>query len=98
MLSAEISACRARPPSSWRAARCCRATFRPPCWRSSSGKGKDSSGPSSDQAPLALQQLELVRLTVPFLGVGGRFLHLGNHRPLLGQLCIELLEVLLPRG
>src|SRR5437879_11661592 len=46
----------------------------------------------------ALQQAELAGLAFPLLGVGRRVLLLRDHRPLLGELGIQLLEVLLTRG
>ena len=42
---------------------------------------------------LALQQIQLIRLAVPFLGVGGHAFALSNHRPELGELRVQGLEV-----
>jgi len=47
---------------------------------------------------LPLQHFQLVRLAVPLLGVGGRFLLFRDDRPLLGELRVELLELLLTGG
>src|SRR5678815_3082384 len=44
---------------------------------------------------LALQQLELVRLAVPVLGVARSILANGQHRPVLGKVGVERDEMLL---
>src|SRR4029077_6994349 len=68
---------------------CCSRTCRTP------RRGRPPSASRSRGRALALEQLQLVRLAFPFLGVRWRILLLGDHRPLLGKFCIELLEVLL---
>src|SRR5690606_9518426 len=52
----------------------------------------------ADPSGSALEQLELVRLAFPLLGVGRWVLARGDHRPFLRQLGVERHEVLLPGG
>src|SRR6185437_4898310 len=50
------------------------------------------------ESDLLFQQFQLVRLAVPLLGVGRRVFLFRDDGPLLGELCVELLEVLLAGG
>src|ERR1700722_3750357 len=88
---------KAHPASSPRTAHCSAAIYRPmPCSRSSPTKPACSNRPPAS-CRSALEQLELLRLVFPFLGVGRRRAFLGDHRPLLRQLGIELFEGFLSR-
>lgn len=60
------------------------------------GKSLQNSG-SMTCRWLAFQQIQLVGLAVPLLGIRRRFFSFGNHRPGLGQLGIQRGEMFLSR-
>src|SRR5690348_8083413 len=90
--SATSSAWKALRPSCSRRAKCSRATPRPDSSRNISRPER------CEAAALGLEQLALVRDAFPLFGVGRRGLLLGDHRPLLGELRVELLVIFLTRG